>query len=70
MSRAAARRDHREAVLLLGDADVEQHRAVGLERLAHRLLEVGRRSRQRIPVAPKASASFTQSGLAPSSTEL
>src|SRR5689334_18628607 len=37
----AARRDHRVAVLFLGDADVQQDRALGLERGDHLLLEVG-----------------------------
>src|SRR4051812_38894711 len=35
-----AGRDHRVAVLLLGDADVEEHGAVGGERLAHRCLDL------------------------------
>src|SRR4051794_14369806 len=37
----AAGRDHRVAVLLLGNANVEQDRAVVLQRRRHLLLEVG-----------------------------
>src|SRR5665811_855834 len=40
VARRLSRRDHRVAVLLLGDAHVEQHRAVGLQRLRHRPLEL------------------------------
>src|SRR3954453_16266811 len=35
-----AGRDHRVAVLVLGDANVEQDRALGGERLAHRTLDL------------------------------
>ena len=39
--RGGAGGDHRVAVLVLGDVDIEQHRAVGLERGRHRVAQVG-----------------------------
>ena len=68
--RGGAGGDHRVAVLLLAHAHVEHHRALGARSPRASRPRPRRPGSTRMPRAPNASASFTQSGLEPMSTEL
>ena len=67
--RGLAGGDHRVAVLLLGHVHVDQHDGPSVSSAVFMPSTSSSLSVTRMPVAPNASASLTQSGLAPISTD-